>query len=241
MPHESELLAVEFTSNSFSTANTMRAYFCAIDPLLYDALCLSCHLSFYSCYNNYGLCSSFSGLPVDRHIEGKRQMFVTMRPLRRELRKATAGLKQTSPARSPSRPRTMRHVAPYNIPVYMCMISPSVHPAYRVRCSIHTPAALSFRNPRDNAKQQHERDAWKFSRELLREAAQLSPFVYLAFPQIQRVCKTVHASTYLYLSFSLSLSLSLFCILSIILLPWSVMFLTLMQPLISTRVLFIVG
>lgn len=59
-----------------------------------------------------------------------------------------AGLKQTLPAQSPSRPRTM-HVAPRIIYTY------------RARCPAHTPAALSFRNPRDNAEQQpaSQRDA----------------------------------------------------------------------------------
>ncbi|KYM79874.1 hypothetical protein ALC53_09674 [Atta colombica] len=44
-------------------------------------------------------------------LKEKRQVSVIMRLLRQELRKATAGLKQTSLARSPSRPRTMRHIA----------------------------------------------------------------------------------------------------------------------------------
>lgn len=124
--------------------------------------------------------------------------------------------------------------------VYMYAISPPVHPTYRVRCSAHTSAALSFRNPRDNAKQQRE-DAWKFSRELLPEAARLSPFVYLAFPQIRDgLCETVHASICISLFPSFPLFLFLSFILSIISLPRSVMSLTLMR-LGFTGVLFIVG
>jgi len=92
----------------------------SIDPLLCDMLCLSCHLSFYSYYDNYltDLFFVLLAMGIFRRrtmLKEKRQVSVIMRLLRQELRKATAGLKQTSPARSPSRPRTMRHIALCNI------------------------------------------------------------------------------------------------------------------------------
>lgn len=87
---------------------------------------------------------------------------------------------------------------------YMCMISLRVHFAYYA--ALHARPRRYLSGIRATMRNNNAEDAWKFSRELLPEAAQPSLFVYLAFPQI-RVCETVHAihvSTYisLFLSFS---------------------------------------
>lgn len=109
----------------------------------------------------------------------------------------------------------MRHVDPCNKHRYICVryhrVSASHPHSVHVapRCPAHPPAALSFRNPRDNVKRQRE-NAWKFSRELSPEAAHsyLRSFTSRFRKSGPRVCETVHASIYLYFSFS-SLSLSL--------------------------------
>lgn len=173
-------------------------------------------------------------------LKEKRQVSVIMRLLRQELRKATAGLKQTSPARSPSRPRTMRYIAPCNILAYIyiyvyvyivymydIIVGPSC--ASRTLSCTHARGVIFPESARQRETTTREKRLKIFATTFARGSAQLSPFVYLAFPQIQdrslRNC--------LRFSIYISLLLSHSSILSIISLPRSVMSLTLMQPTVS--------